>query len=134
MPGGKRWIAAGRERDAEGGWVLTKTSGRLPGPFEQDSREFLLLMAESTRAGDSAADLLHMQLRSIEPTTFDCGASQTPKQRGLFFGGSDASSRLTAERQTIMRGLRIACRNISVSLKEAGPTDGRLGRKGRVTS
>jgi hypothetical protein len=25
------------------------------------------------------------------------------------------------ERQTIVRGLRIACRNISVSLKEAGP-------------
>ena len=37
-------------------------------------------------------------------------------------------------RQTIVRGLRIACRNISVSLKEAGPRVAGSCRKGRVTS
>jgi hypothetical protein len=37
------------------------------------------------------------------------------------------------KRQMIVRGLRIACRTISVSLKDAGP-QGRLDRKRRVTS
>ena len=35
--------------------------------------------------------------------------------------------------QMIVRGLRIACRTIAVSLKDTGPQD-RLDRKRRVTS
>ena len=45
-----------------------------------------------------------------------------------------AAERYAPRRQTGVRGLRIACRSISVSLKDAGPHDGRLDRKRRVTS
>jgi hypothetical protein len=36
-------------------------------------------------------------------------------------GESSHRGESAPERQTIVRGLRITCRNISVSLKEAGP-------------
>ena len=36
-------------------------------------------------------------------------------------GASSRRGESAPGRQTIVRGLRIACRNISVSLKEAGP-------------
>ena len=36
-------------------------------------------------------------------------------------GESRRRGETAPERQTMVRGLRIACRNISVSLKEAGP-------------
>jgi hypothetical protein len=47
---------------------------------------------------------------------------------GLTRRGSNAP-----KRQTVVRGFRIACRNISVSLKDTDP-QGRLDRKRRVTS
>jgi hypothetical protein len=36
-------------------------------------------------------------------------------------GGSPRRGESAPERQTMVRGLRIACRNISVSLKDTGP-------------
>jgi len=48
-------------------------------------------------------------------------------------GWIGAPGRSAPERQKVVRGLRIACRTISVSLKDADP-QGRLDRKRRVTS
>jgi hypothetical protein len=48
-------------------------------------------------------------------------------------GGMTRRGGNALKRQTIVRGLRIACRTISVSLRDTGPQD-RLDRKRRVTS
>src|ERR1700751_1671516 len=59
-----------------------------------------------------------------------------PTQGGVTDRGEAPPRGETAadRRQTMVRGLRIACRNVSVSLKDAGPRGDRLDRKGRVTS
>ena len=42
--------------------------------------------------------------------------------RGMsYLGEAPLAGESAPERQTIVRGLRVACRNISVSLKDAGP-------------
>ncbi len=84
------------------------------------------------RTGRNKADFCHrtiLQTRRRHAAPCDNGNGGGMTNRG----GLTRLGRNAPKRQTVVRGLRIACRTISVSLKDADP-QGRLDRKRRVTS
>ena len=66
-----------------------------------------------------------------EMTDWGEGPRRSTRQKG---SNSLRGDRPPDQMREAVRGLRIACRTIAVSLKDTGPRVGRLDRKRRVTS